>query len=113
MAVGAAAGLAAATSGWAVTAAPLPRLLLVEPALVTDTAIGAATRLIGPDLVRQWRDGLRDEVLAAGGAVALVRWDKVIVLMGLAREAGLATQHEQLDRSVFRVRLQDRRRRNA
>ena len=67
MAVGAAAGLAAATSGWAVTAPP----------------------------------------------AALVRWDKVIVLMGLAREAGLATQHEQLDRSVFRVRLQDRRRRNA
>ena len=72
-------------------------------------AAGAAAsknaKAIQPDLVRQWRDGLGTQVAAAETVTAYVRWDKALVLVGLARESRIAYRAEQLDRSVFAVRL--------
>lgn len=72
-------------------------------------AAGAVTsqnaQAIKPDLVRQWRDGLGARVAAAESVTAYVRWDKALVLVGLAREARIAYRAEQLDRTVFAVRL--------
>jgi hypothetical protein len=60
---------------------------------------------IQPDLVRQWRDGLGAQIAGAETVMAYVRWDKALLLIGLAREARIAYRTEQLDRSVFAVSL--------
>lgn len=69
---------------------------------------GTQATLLGADLVRQWREGLREEVLAQRGAVALVRWDKAIVLQGLAREEGFSVQAARVSGAAFRVALTPR-----
>jgi hypothetical protein len=66
---------------------------------------GAAARLIEPDLVRQWRDGLGSEIARAAGTMAYVRWDKAVLLSGLARESGMRALQRRLDRSVFEIRI--------
>lgn len=63
------------------------------------------TKAIQLDLVRQWRDGLRAQVAAAEAVTAYVRWDKALLLVGLARESRIAYRAVRLDRSVFAVRL--------
>ena len=63
---------------------------------------GAGVHQLKGDLVWQWRRELRDR-LAGGRAVALVRWDKALLLTGLARETGLAARQVQISRSLFRV----------
>jgi hypothetical protein len=60
---------------------------------------------IQPDLVRQWRDGLGQQVALATGMTAYVRWDKLLLLTGLARESGLTARQRRLDRSVFVVSI--------
>ncbi len=57
------------------------------------------------DLVRQWRDGLGSEIGLCAGALAYVRWDKALLLEGLARESGMISRQRRLDRSVFEVRI--------
>jgi len=68
-------------------------------------AAGPSVLGIQPDLVRQWRDGLGAQVAGAETVTAYVRWDKALVLVGLARESRMAYRSVQLDRSVFAVRL--------
>lgn len=86
-------------------------LTLIDSQLlpVTLRSVGvssdAATRSIGLDLVRQWHDGLGAEIAQARGAVAYVRWDKSIVLAGLAREVGLRANREQLGLGIFQIIL--------
>jgi hypothetical protein len=86
-------------------------LTLVDATLTEGDlhAAGAApsTRAaaIQPDLVRQWRDGLSSQIRAAGAATAYVRWDKALLLAGLARESRMRCGTRQLDRSVFAVSL--------
>lgn len=60
---------------------------------------------IQPDLVRQWRDGLGAQVAAADAVTAYVRWDKALVLVGLARESRMGYRSVQVGRSVFAVRV--------
>jgi hypothetical protein len=89
-------------------------LTLVDPSLEQhDARVASAQRYaeakaIQLDLVRQWRDGLRNEIAACGGALAYVRWDKALLLDGLARESGMTSHHRRLDRSVFEVRISPR-----
>jgi hypothetical protein len=67
--------------------------------------LGAGAKRIELDLVRQWRDGLHTEIMAADGGLAYVRWDKALLLEGLARESGMTTRRRRLDRSLFEVRI--------
>ena len=88
-------------------------LLLVDRSLdATDLKCargmpgGCRTLPVGRDLVREWRDGLHGVVRSQPGTVtALVRWDKALVLSGLAREEGLRATSTRLSRCVFRVDL--------
>jgi hypothetical protein len=86
-------------------------LTLVDPSLEQhDVRVARALRhpeakTIQLDLVRQWRDGLGSEIAVGGGALAYVRWDKALLLDGLARESGMTSRHRRLDRSVFEVRI--------
>jgi hypothetical protein len=77
----------------------------VDRLLARSMARGRRLRQLKGDLVWQWRRELRDRLAASGGAVALVRWDKAMVLAGLAREAGIATRQKQISRSLFRIDL--------
>jgi hypothetical protein len=84
---------------------------LIDPQL-PPRELGEARRGLGdlstfalePDAVAQWRRGLGRRV-ARRGAVALVRWDKALILAGLAREAGLKVRQTRLSRSLFRLEL--------
>ena len=104
-------------------ALPLSRRLRVGTAtqglLLVDESLGAAdlagspalaggqrTLAIRADLVRQWRAGLGRELAGESAPVtALLRWDKALLLSGLAREAGIPVASERLTRSLFRVDL--------
>jgi hypothetical protein len=64
------------------------------------------TVTIEADLVCQWRDGLGGKIAAQSGPVtALLRWDKALLLSGLAREEGIPVTSVRLSRSLFRVDL--------
>ena len=86
-------------------------LRLIDPGLEqrdlvrAQALLGAGAKRIERDLVRQWRDGLRTEILAAEGGLACVRWDKALLLEGLARESGMTTRRRRLNRSCFEVRI--------
>jgi len=93
--------------------APAQGLLLVDGSLaavellphVSPTALASSSRL-DADLVQQWRAGLRRACGACGGSVtAFVRWDKAVVLAGLAREEGKAVTSVRLSPAVFRIQL--------
>ena len=86
-------------------------LTLIDSTL-TDRELRAAgaaastnTKAIQPDLIRQWRDGLGAEVAATESVTAYVRWDKALLLVGLARESRMAYRSARIGRSVFAVRL--------
>jgi hypothetical protein len=66
---------------------------------------GLRLRKLEADLVWQWRRGLGRRLADGRRAIAIVRWDKAILLAGLAREAGLKVKQEQVARSMFRVEL--------
>ena len=86
-------------------------VVLVDPNLrerdlhVARTMLGAGAKTIQPDLVRQWRDGLGSEIALARETLAYVRWDKALLLTGLARESGMIARQRRLDRSLFEVRI--------
>jgi hypothetical protein len=67
--------------------------------------VSANAAAIQPDLVRQWRDGLGARVAGAEVVTAYVRWDKALLLVGLAREARMGYRAVRMGRSVFVVRL--------
>lgn len=88
------------------------RLLLFDPELARrDRAtfrmtFGAHQPVaIQRELVRQWRDGLAQAVLAAKGATALVLWDKVELLRGLGREQRMKVSVTRAGQLAFRVDL--------
>ena len=108
----AAGAIAAATSLHRPLLAQSNRMVtLVDPNLrehdlhIARAKLAADAKTIQPDLVRQWRDGLGSEIANAGGALAYVRWDKALLLTGLAREAGMSARQRRLDRSFFEVRI--------
>jgi hypothetical protein len=90
------------------------RLLLIDGSLSEDDIRDAlqglhfvASHALAPDLVQQWRSALqRDVLIHAGSVTALVRWDKSIVLSGLAREAALPVSQRRLSRSLFRIDIE-------
>ena len=72
---------------------------------VASARLEAGAKTIQPDLVRQWRDGLGREIAHAKGALAYVRWDKAMILTGLARETGMNARQRRLGRGLFEVRI--------
>lgn len=58
-----------------------------------------------PELVGQWRRELRAKARQGAPVVALVRWDKAMVLTGLAREEGWKTRTHRQGQGVFRVEV--------
>lgn len=71
--------------------------------------IRGAGKQLQADLVRQWHDGLREDLLSSPKALtALVRWDKALVLQGLAREEGLRSRTQRLSAFLFRVTFEAR-----
>ncbi|MBO9581699.1 MAG: hypothetical protein J7498_12465 [Sphingobium sp.] len=87
---------------------PSQRRLLLDPALspaersVAQSVCACTTppHLLAADIVRDWRDGL-GTIVADRGAFAVTRWDKAIILKGLAREAGLSIRQRRIGRSLF------------
>jgi hypothetical protein len=62
-------------------------------------------QILQPDLLWQWRRELAHELANGRRAVAITRWDKAIVLRGLAREAGLPHYQRRIGRSLFQTRI--------
>ncbi len=95
-----------------VAAAAPAGLLLVDPSLppearrIVQGHDGARRVTVASDFVRQWRDGLEDRIVMAGGALALVRWDKALLLTGLARESGLRARQQRLGRATILVTIE-------
>lgn len=84
--------------------------LLIDTSLLDHAqrpALSDAPNVIAltDNLPRQWRDCLRAEILAHHGATALVRWDKALLLKGLAREAGFQGTTRPRPSGVFHLML--------
>jgi hypothetical protein len=87
-----------------------PSLILVDERAADAAAMlarhePAARQLhLRHDLVRQWRDGLGQQVLSERGkVVALARWDHTLALDGLAREARRRTVSHKSASGLFRT----------
>jgi hypothetical protein len=66
----------------------------------------AQAQKLEADVVRQWRASLFAELQRRAGTVtALVRWDKALILSGLAREERLRVRSVRLSQSVFRIEI--------
>lgn len=63
------------------------------------------TQSLERDLVQHWRRALRASVMSNGKASAFVRWDKAMILVGLAREERMSVQQTRISRSLFRIDL--------
>lgn len=91
-------------------ALPAARLTYLDSSLSPADAERAGrmfsgpTRLIEADLVRQWRAGTADDVLARG-ALCVVLWDKALLLAELARENHVPSSMTRLGRSMFVVSI--------
>jgi len=57
------------------------------------------------DLLWQWRRNLAQELRQGVRAVAITRWDKAILLNGLAREAALPVRQSRISRSLFQTEI--------
>jgi hypothetical protein len=86
------------------------RLALVDSLLpAEELAHARATlgplqpRTLAPDLVWQWRRGLAQELSNGVRAVAITRWDKAILLRGLAREVSLPVHQQRIAHSLFQT----------
>jgi hypothetical protein len=66
-------------------------------------AKGRRVETLKGDLVWQWRRGLDRRLADGGQAMAILRWDKAILLSGLLREAGLAARQARIGQAVFRI----------
>jgi phosphodiesterase/alkaline phosphatase D-like protein len=63
--------------------------------------------LLGPDLLWQWRGELGQKLAKGLAAVAMTRWDKAMILSGLAREVALPVRQHRIGRSLFRTEIGD------
>lgn len=90
--------------------APAAGMLLLDATLsraelpaTIATMVDGAQRL-DAELVSQWRRGLSAALRSRGGKVtAIVRWDKALILSGLAREERCRVTTARLSQSVFQV----------
>jgi len=62
-------------------------------------------RVLELDVLWQWRRELAQELSTGVRAVAITRWDKAILLKGLAREAALPARQQRLAHSLFRTEI--------
>lgn len=62
-------------------------------------------RVFEIDVLWQWRRELAEELSNGVRAVAITRWDKAILLKGLAREAALPVRQERIAHSLFRTQI--------
>lgn len=62
-------------------------------------------RVLELDVLWQWRRELAQELKNGVRAVAITRWDKAILLSGLAREASLPVRQQRIERSLFRTEI--------
>ncbi len=76
-----------------------------EEALADAVVKSKESLKLAADLVAQWRSGLRKTIARAGGGVAIVRWDKAMIFMGLAREEGFKAHQTDIGGGVFRIDL--------
>lgn len=88
---------------------PGPLLLLDGSLAGTDLARARSLfaeiepRILQADLVWEWRRDL-GEILSRGmRAVVVTRWDKALLLSGLARESGLVCRQSRLGPGAFRT----------
>jgi hypothetical protein len=120
VAVAVAAGPAAASSARSMPSPPAggdrPWLLLDDSVAREDehaagrwgAAVATDAVVVGlqAELVRQWRDDLGARLSPAGmRAVAVTRWDKALLLQGLAREACIRTTTTRIGAGLFRTEL--------
>ncbi len=100
---GGAVAVLGAVVGRAQAALPQPQPLLWFDASLPSPP-SRPDALLGPELVGQWRSQLLAQLRRRGdSATALVRWDKAMVLAGLAREEGFRTRTQRLGHGLFRV----------
>lgn len=57
------------------------------------------------DLLWQWRRDLAQELRRGVRAIAITRWDKAILLNGLAREEALPVRQSRIGRSLFQTEI--------
>jgi len=62
-------------------------------------------RVLEHDLLWQWRRDLAQELRQGAHAIAITRWDKAILLNGLAREAALPVRQSRIGRSLFQTEI--------
>ena len=62
-------------------------------------------RVLEHDLLWQWRRDLAQELRQGVRAVAITRWDKAILLKGLAREAALPVRQSRIGHSLFQTEI--------
>jgi hypothetical protein len=62
-------------------------------------------RTLQPDLLWQWRRELAQELATGVRAIAITRWDKAILLNGLAREAALPVRQRRIGHSLFQTEI--------
>jgi hypothetical protein len=109
----AATGVVPVTAPGLAEARTAPNMLLVDESLTPGElrvplrrALAAVPQPIESDLVVQWRKSLQRQIENhTGNVVALVRWDKALVLSGLAREHRWRTRSQRISPSVFRIEL--------
>lgn len=106
--------IAGGTVAGAASLLPLPLLAQgTARLLLVDGSLAAADRVqvpaggvhLEPELVAQWRRVLRQRFLDGERGIALVRWDKALLLSGLAREDRLVVRQRRLGRSLFAVEI--------
>ena len=78
---------------------------LMRARTTLETLASLQPRILEPDLLWQWRRDLAQELAGGVRAVAITRWDKAIILNGLAREASLAPRQRRIGRSLFQTEI--------
>jgi len=88
----------------------LSSLVLIDPTiknsieqLLLQKLAYQSKSYLGEELVRHWRDELREDIRRTGTAIAYVRWDKSLLLQGLAREERFQSWETEICRGVFRL----------
>lgn len=76
-----------------------------ERAQARATLAPLQPRLLELDLLWQWRRELAQEAGKGVRTVAITRWDKAILLKGLAREAALPVRQQRIAHSLFRTEI--------
>jgi hypothetical protein len=89
--------------------APDPLLLLDGTLSAADLATASNVfsrlkpRILRTDLVWEWREDLGAMFAQGGRAIAITRWDKALLLNGLARETRLAVRQTRIGPNGFRT----------